>query len=152
MDEGLGLTAKNPNGVWTAEDHVSNFNRRTLGGAAKNDPWIGTTRDYDVLVGPGGYNSGNGIVAINLNKVPNAQVEVWQNAPRSNIYDPFNPRSTMPYHRSIWAQEVSIYQSVPSRALYTPFSPFSQVPVYGPMTYGLTLGGTGFINQRGGSQ
>ena len=152
LNDGLRLTAKNPNGVWTAEDHVANFKFGIRGGALRNDPWTGTTRDYDVVTGPGGYNSGNGITAINLNRVPNSQVEVWQTAPRSNIYDPFDPRSTMPYHRSVWAQEVSIYQSVPSQAIYTPFSPINQVPVYRPMTYGLTLGGTAFTGNRGGSQ
>lgn len=58
----------------------------------------------------------------------------------------------MPYHRSVWAQEVSIYQSVPSQAIYTPFSPLSQVQVYRPITYGLTLGSTGFTSNHGGSQ
>lgn len=148
----MGLTAKNPNGVWTVEDHVRNGNTKTRGGALRNDPWIGTTRDYEVVIGPQGYNSGNGIVAINLNKVPNAKVELWQTAPRTNIYDPFDLRSTMPYHRSVWAQEVSIYQSVPSQAIYTPFSPLSQVQVYRPITYGLTLGSTGFTSNHGGSQ
>lgn len=147
LDDGLGLIAKNPNGVWTAEDHVANFKFGTKGGALKNDPWIGTTRDYDVVIGPKGYDSGNGIVAINLNRVPNAQVEVWQTAGRSNTY-----KLSEPYHRSIWAQEVSIYQSVPARAIYTPFTPITQVPVYRPITYGLTLGGTGFTTNRGGSQ
>lgn len=147
LDDGLGLTAKNPDGVWTAEDHVANFKFGTRGGALKNDPWIGTTRDYDVVVGPKGYDSGNGIVAINLNRVSNAQVEVWQTTARSNIY-----KLSEPYHRSIWAQEVSVYQSVPARAIYTPFTPITQVPVYRPVTYGLTIGGTGFTTNRGGSE
>lgn len=148
LENGMGLTAKAPNGVWTAEDHVANFKFGTRGGAQRNDPWIGTTRDYEVVIGPKGYDSGNGITAINLNRVSSTQVEVWQTASRSNIY-----KLSEPYQRSIWAQEVSIYQSVPSQAIYTPFSPISQVPVYRPMTYGLTLGGTGFINNnQGGSQ
>jgi hypothetical protein len=157
LDEGMGLTAKNPNGVWTAEDHVRNGNIKTRGGALRNDPWIGTTRDYEVVIGPQGYDSGNGIVAINLNKVPNAQVELWRTAPRTNIYNPPDAQSTLfpstlPYHRSIWAQEVSIYQRVPSQAIYTPFSPLSQVQVYRPITYGLTQGSTGFIINHGVSQ
>ena len=144
LDDGLGLTAKNPNGIWTPEEHVLNYSRRTIGNAQRHDPWIGTTRDYDVVTGPGGYDSGNGIVAINLNKVPNAQVALWPTAPRT--------ASNMAYHRSFWSQEVSIYQSVPSQAIYTPFSPINQVSVSRPITYGLTLGGTGFTNNHGGSR
>lgn len=143
LDDGLGLTAKNPNGSWSAEDHVANLNRNTRGGAAANSPWISTTRSYEVAQG---YEGGNGIVVVNLGRVPGVQAEVWQTAPRSSIYD-----LTKPYHRSIWAQEVTVNQSVPSQALYTRFSPMSQVTTYRPITYGLTLGGTGFINNRGGS-
>ncbi|NML47872.1 hypothetical protein HHL11_29250 [Ramlibacter sp. G-1-2-2] len=152
LEEGAGLTAKNPNGIWTAEDHVANYKLGTRGGALRNDPWIGTTRDYEVVVGPNGYDSGNGIVAINLKKVPNAKVEVWPTQPRSNIYNPIDPQSTMLYHRSIWAQEVSIFQSVSSKAIYTPFSPASQVPAYRNITYGLSVGSSTYSNQRRGSQ
>ncbi len=143
LNDGLGLTAKNPKGVWTAEDHVRNFNPDTRGGAALNSPWISTARSFEVARG---YESGSSITAVNLSKVPNVKVEVWQTAPRSNIY-----KLSEPYHRSIWAQEVSVYQSVPSQAIYTPFSPMSQVPVYLPMAYGLTLGGTGLMNKNRGS-
>jgi len=139
----MGLSAKAPNGTWSAADHVANFNPDTRGGAALNSPWISTTRSYQVAQG---YESGNGVVAVNLSKVPNAQVEVWQDVSRSSIYD-----LSKPYHRSIWAQEVTVYQAVPSQALHASFNPLSQVAVYRPFTYGLTLGGTGFINNHGDS-
>lgn len=72
-----------------------------VGGAKGNSPWISTTRELDIA---NSYSSGNGIVAIDLNKVDSLVTEVWQLAPRVNGV------KGLPYHRSIWAQEVTIYQ------------------------------------------
>ena len=154
VEQGLGITAKAPNGLWTAEEHVLNISRRqkaVLGGASQNDPWIGTTQNYKVADayrhGPSGTDTGNGIVAINLGKVPaQNQVEVWRDIDRSTI------TGKLAFNRSFWAQEVSVYQHIPQEALYTPFNPLSQISVSQPMTYGLTIGGTGFADNRGGSQ
>jgi hypothetical protein len=65
------------------------------------------------------------LIAVNLSKVPaEAQVELWKQLPRSNIY-----AESTAYHRSIWAQEVTIHQSIPATAIYSPFAPMSQVSV-----------------------
>jgi hypothetical protein len=100
--------AKAPNGTWTAAEHVANFSVGVSGGAAANSPWISTTRLPGVARA---FDSGNGIAMIDLSKVPSLQVEVWRFAPR------VNGAAGLPYHRSIWAQEVTIYQSIPAEAI-----------------------------------
>ncbi|MEN2424435.1 LysM peptidoglycan-binding domain-containing protein [Chromobacterium vaccinii] len=107
---GEGLTAKAPDGIWTASEHVANAGPGA-GGAAANSPWISTTRVLDVAKG---YEGGNGIVAIDLNKLDALQVEVWQHVPRVNGVE------GLPYHRSIWAQEVTIFQHIPRDAIVGP--------------------------------
>ncbi|MBK6917056.1 MAG: hypothetical protein IPH07_06620 [Deltaproteobacteria bacterium] len=104
---GRGLTAKAPSGTWTAAEHVANAGPGA-GGAVANSPWISTTRSLDVARA---YDSGHGIVTIDLSKVPSMQVEVWQHAPRAN------GMRGLPYHRSIWAQEVTIFHSIPFDAI-----------------------------------
>ncbi len=105
---GQGLLAKAPDGTWTAAQHVTNYVRGSTGGAAANGPWISTIRNLDVARG---YDSGAGIVAIDLDKVDSIQVEVWRTSPRVNGPD------GRAYHRSIWAEEVTIYQSIPPSAI-----------------------------------
>ncbi|MFT3733510.1 MAG: hypothetical protein QM776_00465 [Rhodocyclaceae bacterium] len=140
LDSGLGMTAKAPNGTWTAEQHVLNYAPGTRGGAALNDPWIGTSWSYDVA---SGYNSGSGLVAVNLAKVPSASVEVWQGLARSQNYV-----ESMAYHRSIWAQEVSIYQAIPAGAVYTPLAPLAQISVWKPVLSGSGLAAAGTTTQQ----
>jgi hypothetical protein len=141
VEQGAGLTAKAPNGMWTAEEHVLNYSPTTRGGAQLNSPWISTTSEYDIAAH--GYNSGNGVVAVNLGKVSNGnQVEVWKDVSRSNSYG-----ESMAYHRSIWAQETSIYQSVPGNAIYTPFAPLSQVSIFPIAVKGAGVGGAGLLEQ-----
>ena len=104
---GRGLSAKTPNGTWSAAEHVANSGPG-IGGAAANSPWLSTSRRLDVARA---YDGGQGVVAIDLNRVPNFMTEVWQHAPRVNGV------AGLPYHRSIWAQEVSIFQSIPREAI-----------------------------------
>jgi hypothetical protein len=65
------------------------------------------------------YDSGNGVVAIDLSKVPSLQVEVWQSAPRVNGVE------GLPYFRSIFGQEVTVYKTIPQSAVvgYVPKGP-----------------------------
>nr|WP_307732171.1 hemagglutinin repeat-containing protein [Massilia aurea] len=107
IEAGTGLAAKAQNGTWTAAEHVANAGPGA-GGAAANSPWISTTRLLDVAKG---YEGGNGIVGIDLSKVGSFQAEVWQTAPRVNGV------AGLPYHRSIWAQEVTIFQEIPQSAI-----------------------------------
>jgi hypothetical protein len=107
LSQGRGLTAKAPNGTWTAAEHVSNAGPGA-GGAAKNSPWISTSRNIEVAKA---YDSGSGVIAIDLNKVSSLQVEVWRTAPRTNGVE------GLPYHRSIWAEEVTIHHSIPLDAV-----------------------------------
>lgn len=107
---GQGLTVQNPEGTWTAAEHVANAGPG-VGGAGANSPWISTTRRMEVARG---YDGGNGIIAIDINKVSSLQAEVWRTAPRVNGVP------GLPYHRSIWAQEVTIFQSVPQSAILNP--------------------------------
>lgn len=64
-----------------------------------------------------GYDIGHGIIAIDPDSVDSPQAEVWQTAPRVNGVE------GLPYHRSIWAQEVTIYQTIPRKAIIGPVSP-----------------------------
>ncbi|MGR0115191.1 hemagglutinin repeat-containing protein [Ralstonia pseudosolanacearum] len=107
---GNGISAKAPNGTWTAAEHVANAGPGA-GGAAANSPWISTTKNLDVARA---YDSGNGIIAIDLNGVGSLQAEVWRLAPRVNGV------AGLPYHRSIWSQEVTIYQKIPNEAIIGP--------------------------------
>lgn len=110
LENGFPISAKAPDGIWTAAEHVSNASSDPLltGRASKNSPWISTSRIYDVAEG---YNSGNGIAIIDLNKVNSFKTEVWRHAPR------VNGELGLPYHRSIWAQEVTIYLEIPKSAI-----------------------------------
>jgi hypothetical protein len=110
ISKGQGLTAKAPNGTWTAAEHVANAGPGA-GGAAANSPWISTSKSLKVAKS---YDSGNGMIAIDLNKVNSLQVEVWRTAPRVNGVE------GLPYHRSIWAQEVTIHQQIPANAILGP--------------------------------
>jgi hypothetical protein len=63
------------------------------------------------------YDSGYGVIAIDLNKVGSLKVEVWRTAPRVNGVE------GLPYHRSIWAEEVTIFQHIPQSAILGPVKP-----------------------------
>jgi hypothetical protein len=146
LNDGVELTAKAPNGMWTAEQHVFN-DGPGLGGARLNSPWISTTRDYEVADayrrGLSGTDTGNGVQSIYLGKVPaQNQREVWTYVNRSSV------EGQITFNRSFWANEVSIFQNIPMQALG---SPLSHVPVYQPITYGLTIGGSGSKTNHGGN-
>jgi hypothetical protein len=104
---GQGLTAKAPNGTWTAAEHVANSGPG-VGGAGANSPWRSTTSRLEVAQA---YNSGNGVVAIDLNRVTSLQTQVWRYAPRVNGVQ------GLPFVRSFWAQETTIFQSIPAEAI-----------------------------------
>jgi hypothetical protein len=108
LRSGQGLTAKAPNGTWTAAEHVANSGP---GKAAANSPWISTSRLPDVARA---YDRGHGVAAIDLNRVASPQVEVWRTAPR------LNGEPGLPYHRSIWGQEVTIHRTIPNEAITWP--------------------------------
>jgi hypothetical protein len=107
---GRGLTAKAPNGTWTAAEHVANAGPGT-GGARLNSPWISTSSRLDVAQA---YDSGNGVIAIDLNKVASPQVQVWQTAPRVNGVQ------GLPFQRSFWAEETTVFQQIPFNAILGP--------------------------------
>ncbi|MFJ5510544.1 DUF7587 domain-containing protein [Pectobacterium jejuense] len=99
-------------GNCSAAEHVANqplsAASNATGGRAKNSPWISTTKDLDIARS---YDSGHGIIEIDLNKVSSPNVEVWKTAPR------VNGTEGLPYHRSIWAQEVTVYKDIPNSAI-----------------------------------
>lgn len=116
LSAGLGLQAKAPDGKWTAAEHVANYGDGTIGGAAENSPWISASRSPSVAHA---YDSGYGVIAIDLDKVTSPQVEVWKNVPRP---DSIRGPKDLAYHRSIWAQEVTVLKSIPHDAIIG-FSP-----------------------------
>lgn len=101
LSKGNGIYAKNPEGNWTLERHL-------IGSRTKSwfhDPWISTTTDFEVAKA---FSSGNGIIKIDLSKVPSSNIERgWLTL----------PRSSRGYHNSIWQQEVSIFQHIPRNAI-----------------------------------
>lgn len=108
LGAGLGLEARAPTGEWSLGEHIANGSKRS---AWANDPWIATTKRLDVAQA---FEGGNGIIAIDLNKVRSLQQQAWQIYPRVNGAD------GLPYHYSFWQQEVSILQSVPREAIIGP--------------------------------
>jgi RHS repeat-associated protein len=101
--KGEGLLAKNANGSWSLEDHL------IKGSSPKsflNDPWIATTSDISIARA---FSSGNGIVRINLSKLPSSTVvqRGWLSLPRTSAG----------YHYSIWQQEFSILGQIPQNAV-----------------------------------
>ena len=135
VDSGLGITAR---GTMTVEEHI--MAAKLPGG----NPWIATSRSKEVALG---YSSGNGTVPIYLGEVAQStQVEYWKFAARNNnMYG-----QSMPYYRSVWAQEVSIYQNIPMRAIG---GPMSHVPVVRPIAIGVgTASGTFTNPKQGGGQ
>ncbi len=99
LAKGEGLTAKNPRGNWSHEEHVLRGNNRAA--SLKNDPWISTTPDLDVARQ---FENANGMVRIDLDAVPSTYREFWQMSPQvQRMYG--------------WQLETSIYQYVPQKAI-----------------------------------
>jgi hypothetical protein len=98
--EGRGIIAKSAEGTWSVGEHVELGSSRA---AWANDPWIATTRNLDVARA----FERNGIVAIDLTRVPSQQVEAWR------IY----PRTNPAYLYSIWQEEVSVRAFIPQDAI-----------------------------------
>jgi len=105
VDAGLGIVAKNPEGTWSLGDHVA---RGSSPASWSQDPWIATSRDPGVAAA---FDSGNGVVRINLDLVNSPTAEAWKTYPR------LNGEAGLPYHYSFWQQEVSIFQSIPAGAI-----------------------------------
>ncbi|MVP02564.1 hypothetical protein [Paenibacillus lutrae] len=107
LKSGKGISAKNPEGLWSPMDHILNGSQTS---ALTNDPWISTTTSLTVARG---YDSGNGIVAIDLSKVPSPKVH--QGALYNKNSDNFDER--LAYNRGVWSQEISIFQFIPQGAI-----------------------------------
>ncbi|WLR41723.1 RHS repeat-associated core domain-containing protein [Bacillus carboniphilus] len=108
VSQGLGLEAKNPNGTWGLKEHLVSGSSRS---SWANDPFISTTTDKNIARGFNNSGSNLGIAKIDLNKVPS------QNYKGYEIYPRQNGKEGLPYHYSIWQQEISIYQSIPNNAI-----------------------------------
>jgi hypothetical protein len=100
---GEGIQAKNPNGPWSLEDHVATGPRAQ---SLTNDPWIATSREQAVAEG---FNSGNGVVKIDLSRVSSPRLDAWKFLPRLP--------GELAYHYAIWTQEVSVFQYIPPGAI-----------------------------------
>ena len=105
LEAGLGLEAKNPAGTWSVGEHVKLGSGKA---SWANDPWLATTRDLDVARG---FDGGRGIIAIDLSKVPSTQLKAWE------LYPRLTGEAGLPYHYSIWQQEVSVFQNIPREAI-----------------------------------
>ena len=105
---GLDLEAKNPNGSWGLDEHLINGSGKD---SWTNDPYISTTSDLSVAEGFNQSGSGYGIVKIDMNKVPSDSYKGYE------IYPRVNGKEGLPYHYSIWQQEISVYQYIPFDAI-----------------------------------
>lgn len=108
LTQGLGLEAKNPDGAWSLKEHlVSGSSKKSW----ESDPFISTTYDLDVARGFNESGSKLGIVAIDLDKVTSNTYKGFEMFPRVNGVE------GLPYHYSVWQQEVSVYQNIPLEAI-----------------------------------
>ncbi|MBQ2802104.1 MAG: hypothetical protein IJF03_12060 [Lachnospiraceae bacterium] len=113
LTQGLGLEAKNPNGAWSLKEHlISGSSKKSW----ENDPFISTTTDLNVARGFNESGSGLGIVAIDLNKITTNTYKGYEIFPRTNGVE------GLPYHYSVWQQEVSVYQNIPLQAIVDYFN------------------------------
>ena len=62
----------NINGTASLADHIAYGSSTSV---KNNSPWVSSTRRMDLAMGK--YNSGNGVVAIDLNKVPSLSIDAW---------------------------------------------------------------------------
>ena len=106
--QGLGLEAKNPNGTWSLDEHLVRGSGRA---SWLNDPFISTTTDIDVARGFNKAGSNLGIIEIDLNKVSTKALKGYE------IYPRVNREAGLPYHYSIWQQEISVYNNIPIEAI-----------------------------------
>lgn len=102
------MEAKNPNGNWGLKEHILNGSGKP---SWSNDPYISTTTDLSVA--QGFNNSGNnlGIAVIDMNKVPSTTYKGFEIFPRTNGVE------GLPYHYSIWQQEISVHKNIPFEAI-----------------------------------
>ncbi|MCQ2534226.1 MAG: hypothetical protein MJ172_06635 [Clostridia bacterium] len=106
--QGLGLEAKNPNGNWDLKEHLINGSGKA---SWSNAPFISTTSDLNVANGFNEAGSGYGVVKIDMNKVSSSSYKGYE------IYQRVNGVEGLPYHYSIWQQEISVYQNIPYEAI-----------------------------------
>ena len=105
---GLGLEAKNTNGSWSLKEHLVNGSGKQ---SWANDPFLSTTTDLNVAKGFNKAGSNLGVVAIDLDKLTSKTYKGYEIYPRVNGVD------GLPYHYSIWQQEVSVQGSIPRDAI-----------------------------------
>ncbi|MEV3986226.1 polymorphic toxin-type HINT domain-containing protein [Nonomuraea sp. NPDC049758] len=95
-DPALGLTARDPNAIVTPLSHVA---------GKRKSPWISTSKLPSVAFDK--YNQGNGVVAIDLSKIPGAVVDVSPGSPGKGRIDSYAKKD----------QEVLIHGYIPSDAI-----------------------------------
>ena len=106
--QGLGLEAKKPNGMWSLDEHLVKGSGRA---SWLNAPFISTTTDIDVARGFNKAGSNLGIIEIDLNIVSTKALKGYE------IYPRVNGEAGLPYHYSIWQQEISVYKNIPIEAI-----------------------------------
>ncbi|MFS1511577.1 hypothetical protein VQL36_03945 [Chengkuizengella sp. SCS-71B] len=77
--------------------------------AWQDDPWISTTTDLEVARG---FDQGNGIIAIDLDKVSSEKVYQFENYSMDG-----DTNEKIAYQRAVWSREVSIYQYIEREAI-----------------------------------
>ena len=100
---GEGITAKSPDGTWTIEEHLQ-YGSSKAGGS--NDPWISTSSKLELAQA---FESGNGMVRIDLNQVNTPYKTYWE----------YGLQPSRPYWYSRFHYETSIYRHVPQSAIKT---------------------------------
>jgi RHS repeat-associated protein len=108
MARGEGIVAKSPEGEWSLAEHIVRGSSST---SWANDPWISTSWERSVAEGFNESGSKLGVVTIDLDQVSSATAEGWR------IYPRLPGKAGLPYHYSIWQQEVSVFQRIPQEAI-----------------------------------
>ncbi|WP_238654562.1 RHS repeat domain-containing protein [Paenibacillus piscarius] len=113
---GRGIVSKHtpPHREWSLLEHILDGNKKSEDGEDISmgfDPWIATTRDIQIALKR--FNSGHGIVVIDLNKVQSikksAQYEFM------GVYEPFGAEYAAEMAES--DSEVSVYKYIPINAI-----------------------------------
>jgi RHS repeat-associated protein len=98
---GEGITAKNPDGSWTVEEHLQFGSSKA---AKLNDPWISTSSKLELAKA---FDSANGMVRIDLKNVNSSYTSFWE----------YGAQPNRAYWYSKFHYETSILRLVPPSAI-----------------------------------
>jgi len=109
---GSGIVAKNPFGNWDLVRHIYGDIMKEPDGTTswQNDPFISTTEDLTIAMTR--FNSGKGVVAIDLDKVTTQHYRAWERIPASD-----DEWYLDAYEAALYDREVTVEYYIPQTAI-----------------------------------